>query len=66
VASQQVANAVLKPVVPATAGQVYFVELLVRRNGTPVDHDSAADLQGATPVVRVSGWNVPASDVPAG
>ncbi|MBM9504422.1 glycoside hydrolase family 2 protein [Actinacidiphila acididurans] len=38
-ASQQVRNAVLKPVVPTSAGTVTFVELLVRQNGTVVDRN---------------------------
>ena len=37
--SQQVRNAVLHPVTPTAAGQVYFVELLVRQNGTLVDRN---------------------------
>ncbi len=38
-ASQQVVNSVLKPVTPTAAGTVYFVELLVRQNGTLVDRN---------------------------
>jgi exo-1,4-beta-D-glucosaminidase len=43
-ASQQVANAVLTPIVPAastppTPAQTYFVELLLRHNGTLVDRN---------------------------
>jgi exo-1,4-beta-D-glucosaminidase len=43
-ASQQVANAVLTPIVPAattppTPAQTYFVELLLRQNGTLVDRN---------------------------
>jgi exo-1,4-beta-D-glucosaminidase len=38
-ASQQVSNAVLKPTVPTASGTVYFVELLVRQNGTVVDRN---------------------------
>ncbi|MEY9948903.1 sugar-binding domain-containing protein [Kitasatospora sp. GAS1066B] len=38
-ASQQVANAVLKPKLPTAAGTVYFVELLVKQNGTLVDRN---------------------------
>ncbi|MFE9423296.1 beta-mannosidase [Kitasatospora sp. NPDC006697] len=39
-ASQQVANAVLRPSVPTTAHTVYFVELLLRQNGTLVDRNT--------------------------
>ncbi len=38
-ASQQVKNSVLKPVVPTSSGTVYFVELLVRRGGAVVDRN---------------------------
>ncbi|WP_051944491.1 glycoside hydrolase family 2 protein [Streptacidiphilus rugosus] len=38
-ASQQVANNVLSPVLPTGSGAVYFVELLVRQNGTLVDRN---------------------------
>ncbi|MEY9968099.1 exo-1,4-beta-D-glucosaminidase [Streptacidiphilus sp. MAP12-16] len=38
-ASQQVANAVLKPTTPTASGTVYFVELLLRQNGTLVDRN---------------------------
>jgi exo-1,4-beta-D-glucosaminidase len=38
-ASQQVRTAVLKPAVPTTAGQVYFVELLLRQHGKIVDRN---------------------------
>ncbi|MCX4748930.1 hypothetical protein OG455_26010 [Kitasatospora sp. NBC_01287] len=37
--SQQVANAVLKPKLPSAANTVYFVELLVKQNGTLVDRN---------------------------
>jgi exo-1,4-beta-D-glucosaminidase len=37
--SQQVSNAVLTPTVPTASGQVYFVEVLVRQNGTVVDRN---------------------------
>ena len=38
--SQQVMNSVLTPTVPTgTPGQVYFVELLLRQNGTIVDRN---------------------------
>ncbi|WP_329564277.1 glycosyl hydrolase 2 galactose-binding domain-containing protein [Kitasatospora sp. NBC_01266] len=37
--SQQVANAVLKPKLPTAANTVYFVELLVKQNGTLVDRN---------------------------
>ncbi|MDH6108748.1 exo-1,4-beta-D-glucosaminidase [Kitasatospora sp. MAP12-15] len=37
--SQQVLNSVLKPTLPSAAGTVYFVELLVRRNGAVVDRN---------------------------
>jgi exo-1,4-beta-D-glucosaminidase len=38
-ASQQVRNNVLTPTVPTTANTVYFVELLLRQNGTVVDRN---------------------------
>src|SRR5438477_1476393 len=38
-ASQQVATNVLTPTVPTTPGTVYFVELLLRQNGTVVDRN---------------------------
>jgi exo-1,4-beta-D-glucosaminidase len=38
-ASQQVVNSVLKPTTPTASGTVYFVELLVRQNGTLVDRN---------------------------
>ncbi len=38
-ASQQVLTNVLTPVVPTTADTVYFVELLLRQNGTVVDRN---------------------------
>jgi exo-1,4-beta-D-glucosaminidase len=38
-ASQQVATNVLTPTVPTTANTVYFVELLLRQNGTLVDRN---------------------------
>jgi exo-1,4-beta-D-glucosaminidase len=38
-ASQQVRNNVLTPVVPTTPNTVYFVELLLRQNGTVVDRN---------------------------
>jgi exo-1,4-beta-D-glucosaminidase len=38
-ASQQVLTNVLTPAVPTTANTVYFVELLVRQNGTLVDRN---------------------------
>ncbi|HEU5332448.1 MAG TPA: beta-mannosidase [Actinocrinis sp.] len=38
-ASQQVANKVLTPTVPTAANTVYFVELLVKQNGTLVDRN---------------------------
>ncbi|SEO05243.1 exo-1,4-beta-D-glucosaminidase [Actinacidiphila rubida] len=38
-ASQQVRTGLLTPAVPATAGTVSFVELLVRQNGTVVDRN---------------------------
>jgi exo-1,4-beta-D-glucosaminidase len=38
-ASQQVANRVLTPVVPTQANTVYFVELLLKRSGTLVDRN---------------------------
>ncbi|MYS23070.1 exo-1,4-beta-D-glucosaminidase [Streptomyces sp. DvalAA-14] len=38
-ASQQVRNAVLTPVVPTAANTVYFVELLVKQNGAVVDRN---------------------------
>ncbi|GAA2151402.1 cellulose binding domain-containing protein [Kitasatospora kazusensis] len=37
--SQQVLGSVLKPALPSAAHTVYFVELLVRRNGTLVDRN---------------------------
>ncbi|WP_370153579.1 beta-mannosidase [Streptacidiphilus sp. EB129] len=39
-ASQQVTNSVLKPKPPTAAGTVYFVELLLRQNGTLVDRNT--------------------------
>jgi exo-1,4-beta-D-glucosaminidase len=38
-ASQQVVNGVLTPTVPTTPGTVYFVELLLRQNGSLVDRN---------------------------
>jgi exo-1,4-beta-D-glucosaminidase len=38
-ASQQVQNKVLTPKIPTAAGTVYFVELLLRQNGVPVDRN---------------------------
>jgi len=38
-ASQQVVNHVLAPTVPTTPGTVYFVELLLRENGSLVDRN---------------------------
>jgi len=38
-ASQQVLTNVLTPVVPTTADTVYFVELLLRQNGSVVDRN---------------------------
>ncbi|GAA1250885.1 cellulose binding domain-containing protein [Kitasatospora nipponensis] len=38
-APQQVLTSVLKPALPAAAGTVYFVELLVRQNGAVVDRN---------------------------
>ncbi|NUR25046.1 MAG: beta-mannosidase [Catenulispora sp.] len=38
-ASQQVVNGVLKPTTPTAAGTVYFVELLLRQNGTLVNRN---------------------------
>jgi exo-1,4-beta-D-glucosaminidase len=38
-ASQQVVNNVLAPTIPTTPGTVYFVELLLRQNGTVVDRN---------------------------
>ena len=37
--SQQVTAGVLKPKVPTASGQVYFVELLLKQNGTLVDRN---------------------------
>ncbi|NUP51334.1 MAG: beta-mannosidase [Catenulispora sp.] len=37
--SQQVVNGVLKPTTPTASGTVYFVELLVRQNGTVVNRN---------------------------
>ncbi len=52
-ASQQVVNSVLKPATPTAAGTVYFVELLVRQNGTLVDRN--VYWQSTTP--DVPNWN---------
>ncbi len=38
-ASQQVANNVLTPTLPTTANTTYFVELLLKQNGTLVDRN---------------------------
>jgi exo-1,4-beta-D-glucosaminidase len=38
-ASQQVANNVLTPTIPTTANTTYFVELLLKQNGTLVDRN---------------------------
>jgi exo-1,4-beta-D-glucosaminidase len=52
-ASQQVVNSVLKPTTPTASGTVYFVELLVRQNGTLVDRN--VYWQSTTP--DVPNWN---------
>ncbi|WP_055588969.1 glycoside hydrolase family 2 protein [Peterkaempfera griseoplana] len=52
-ASQQVVSSVLTPSTPTTAGTVYFVELLVRQNGTLVDRN--VYWQPTTP--DVPNWN---------
>lgn len=80
-ASQQVLNKVLTPRVPTSPVETYFVELLLKQNGSLVDRNvywlssatatstqqSGPDLatQGATPVISVSGWNVPKVDIAA-
>ncbi|GIH20367.1 glycoside hydrolase family 2 protein [Rugosimonospora africana] len=52
-ASQQVRTAVLTPTVPTTANTVYFVELVLRQNGTVVDRN--VYWQPTTP--DVVNWN---------
>jgi exo-1,4-beta-D-glucosaminidase len=52
-ASQQVLTNVVTPVVPTAANTVYFVELLLRQNGTVVDRN--VYWQPTTP--DVIGWN---------